>query len=88
MEPSLAGESNAHPTIAALVASDDGAPRRAAGTGPGQLAQLRLGEWGMCVSLVRPCQQCRECSPVRIAQVAEVDDGHLHVHVGQRNPIP
>ena len=42
-------------------------------------AELRLGERGMCVGLVRPCQQRRERSPVRIAQVAEVDDGHLHV---------
>ena len=64
------------------------APRRATGIGPDQLAELRLGERGMPVGLVRPCEQRREGSPVRIAQFAEVDDAHLHVHVGQRNPIP
>ena len=42
----------------------------------------------MAVGRVGPGEQRRECGPVGIAQVAEVDDGHLHVHVGQRNPVP
>ena len=76
----MAGESTAHPAIAALGAGEDDALRSPHGVQPRQVTQLRLGEGGMAIGRVGPGEQRGECSPVPVAQVAEVDDGQLHVH--------
>ena len=60
---------------------EDDALRGPHGVQPRQVTQLRLGERGMAVGRAGPGEEGGQRNPVLITQVAEVDDGHRHVHV-------
>ncbi len=76
----MAGESNAHPATPPSVRARTMRSAARSGSSRRQVTQLRLGECGMAIGRVGPGEQRGECSPVPVAQVAEVDNGEPHVH--------
>ena len=89
VEPSLAGESTAHPASPPSCAGEDDALRGPHGVpaASGQAAAAR-GAAGWPSAASARASSAASAARSGVAQVAEVDDGQLHVHVGQRNPVP
>ena len=85
----LGGREQGEPDESAPVAGEHGAVlrRRRARMRDGE--QLRLRECSVAACRVGPVQERGELRTDGVAEVVQVDGHHvLHVHAGQRNPVP